>query len=90
MWDLLGSALSSPEWDALVALLTGEVVACNVFTMTLSQWIQRSHFLHAHMSRLLRDAPNVYAAADAMKEGLEALLEDWIDRMVIRQQNKTA
>jgi hypothetical protein len=41
------------------------------------------------MNRLLRDTPNVYAA-DAMKEGFEALLEDWIDRMVIRQQNKTA
>lgn len=86
VWDLLGSALSSTEWDALVALLTGGEVVCNVFTMTLSQWIQRSQFLHAHISRLVRDTPNVYAAADAMKEGFEALLADWIDRMVIRRQ----
>jgi hypothetical protein len=84
--DLLGSALSSTEWDALVALLTGGEVVCNVFTMTLSQCLQRSHFLHAHMSRLLRDAPNGCAAADAMKEGFEALLADWIDRMVVRRQ----
>jgi hypothetical protein len=78
VWDLLGSALSSTEWDALVALLTGGEVVCNVFTMTLGQCLQRSRFLHAHMSRLLKDAPNVYAAADAVKEGFEALLADWI------------
>ncbi len=86
VWDLLSSALSSTEWDALVALLSGGEVVCNGFTMTLSQCLQRSHFLHAHMSRLLRDAPNVYAAADAMKEGFEALLADWIDKMVVRRQ----
>jgi hypothetical protein len=86
VWNLLGSALSSTEWDALVALLTGGEVVCNVFTMTLSQCIQRSQFLHAHMSRVLRDTPNVYAVADAMKEGFEALLADWIDRMVVRRQ----
>jgi len=89
VWDLLGSALSYTEWDALVALLTGEEVACNVFTMTLSQCIQRSQFLHAHMSRLLKDTPNVYAAADAMKEGFEALLADWVDRMAVRRQRST-
>ncbi len=86
VWDLLGSALSYTEWDALVALLTGGEVVCNVFTMTLSQCIQRSQFLHAQMSRLLRDTPNLYAAADAMKEGFEALLADWIDRMMVRRQ----
>jgi hypothetical protein len=86
VWDLLGSALSYTEWDVLVALLTGGEVLCNVFTMTLSQCIQRSQFLHAHMSRLLRDAPNVYAAADAMKEWFEAVLADWIDKMVFRRQ----
>ena len=86
VWDLLGSALSYTEWDALVALLTSGEVVCNVFTMTLSQCIQQSQFLHAHMCRLLRDTPNVYAAADAMKEGFEALLADWIDRMVVRRQ----
>jgi len=86
VWDLLGSALSSTEWDALVALLTDGEVVCNVFTMTLSQCLQRSQFLHAHMSRLLRDTPNAYAAADAMKEGFETLLADWIDRMVVRRQ----
>jgi len=86
VWDLLGSALSSTEWDALVALLTSGEVVCNVFTMTLSQCIQRSQCLQAYMSRLLRDTPNVYAAADAMREGFEALLADWIDRMVIRRQ----
>jgi len=86
VWDLLGSALSSTEWDALVALLTSGEVVCNVFTMTLSQCIQRSQCLQTYMSRLLRDTPNVYAAADAMREGFEALLADWIDRMVIRRQ----
>src|SRR5258708_16244324 len=86
VWDLLGSALSYTEWDALVALLTSVEVVCNVFTMTLSQCIQRSQFLHAHMSRLLRDTPNVHTAADAMKEGFEALLADWIDRMGVRRQ----
>ena len=86
VWDLLGSALSSAQWDALVALPTGGEVVCNVFTMTLSQCLQRSQCLHAHMSRVLKDAPNVYAAADAMKEGFEALLADWVDRMVVRRQ----
>src|SRR5215469_5061927 len=55
VWDLLGSALSSTEWDALVALLTGGEVVCNGFTMTLSQCIQQSQFLHARMSRLLSE-----------------------------------
>jgi hypothetical protein len=38
------------------------------------------------MSRLLKDAPDAYVAAEAMKEGFEALLADWIDRMVVRRQ----
>jgi hypothetical protein len=90
VWDLLGSALSYSEWDALVALLTSGEVVCNVFTMTLSQCLQRSQCLHAHMSRLVRDTPNVYAAADAMKEGFEALLADWIDRVAIGRKIDTA
>lgn len=38
------------------------------------------------MSVLLREAPNFYSAADAMKEWFEALLADWINRMVVRRQ----
>ena len=86
VWDLLGSALSYTEWDALVALLTGRETVCNVFTMTLNRSIQHSQFLQSHMSRLLRDSPDAYAAADTMKEWFEALLADWINRMVVRRQ----
>src|SRR5258708_35239920 len=33
-WDLLGSALSYTEWDALVALLASGEVVCDGVTMT--------------------------------------------------------
>jgi hypothetical protein len=89
VWDLLGSALSYTEWDVLVTLLTGGEVVCTVFTMTLNRYIQQSQLLPSYMSRLLKDGPNVYAAADAMKQWFEALLADWIDKMAVRRQMST-
>jgi hypothetical protein len=46
VWDLLCSALSYTEWDALVTLLIGGEVVSNVFTMTLNRCIQQSRLLH--------------------------------------------
>ena len=83
MWDLLGSTLAYTEWDDLVVLLTSGEKASNVFTMTLSRCIQSSPLLYAPMQRLLRDASNVYVAADAMKEWFETVLADWVNRVAV-------
>jgi hypothetical protein len=83
VWDLLGSALAYAEWDDLVLLLTCNVKVFNIFTMTLNRCIQSSRLLHSHMEKLLRDAPSVYAAADAMKAWFEAVVADWVDKVAV-------
>jgi hypothetical protein len=83
VWDLLGSALATIEWNDLVTLLTGGKVISNVFTMTLMRGIQQSQLLQTHVEVVLRDASGAYAAADALKAWYEALLADWVDKMAI-------
>jgi len=39
--------------------------------------------LHTHIEVVLRDALSVYAAADALKAWFEALLADWVDKVVV-------
>jgi hypothetical protein len=83
VWDLVGSALAYSEWDDLVLLLTSNEKVANTFTMTLNRCIQSSQLLHSHMEKLLRDAPGVYVAADAIKAWFEAVLADWVDRLAV-------
>lgn len=90
VWDLLGSTLAYTEWDDLVVLLTGGEKDSNVFTMTLNRCIQSSPLLHSPMQKLLRDAPNVSVAADAMKEWFETLLADWVNRVAVGRRIDTS
>jgi hypothetical protein len=83
VWDLLGSALRYIEWNDLVTLLAGDKVISNMFTMTLMRCMQQSQLLHTYIEGALRDASSARAAADALKAWFEALLADWVDKMVL-------
>src|SRR5438105_1934971 len=90
VWDLLGAALAYTEWDELVTLLSGGDRASNVFTATLTHRIQQWPWLHAHLEVVIRHASSVVAAADELKAWFEALLADWIDRVVVGRKIDTA
>lgn len=66
-------------------MLTGGEVISKVFTMTLIRCLQQSQLLHAHIEVVLRDVSSFYAAVEALKAWLEALLADWVDKMVLWQ-----
>lgn len=82
-WDVLGAALAYTEWDDLVTLLCGGESVSNVFTLTLYQHLQQAPQLRIHVARVLRDASSPIAGADALKAWFEALLADWVDKMVV-------
>jgi hypothetical protein len=82
-WDLFGTILGYIEWNELITLLTGNEVVSNAFTMTLMRCIQQSRLLHTHIEVVLVDASSVYTSAGVLKAWFEALLADWVDKMVI-------
>ena len=45
VWDLLGSALASTQWDDLVTMLSGGVIVSNVFTIRLLRCIESTRWL---------------------------------------------
>lgn len=79
-----GSDCRSPtRWNDLFTLLVGGEVISNVFTITLMRCIQQSQLLHTHDEVVLRDTSSVHTAADALKAWFEALLAEWVDKMVV-------
>ena len=90
VWDVLGSALASTQWDELVTLLAGGVIVSNAFTMTLVRCIESSRWLQAHLEVVLREAASIYAAADALKAWFETLLAQWIDKMAVGRKTNAA
>ena len=90
VWDVLGSALASTQWDDLVTMLSGGVIVSNVFTMTLLRCIESSRWLQAHLEVVLREAASIYAAADVLKAWFEMLLAQWIDKMAVGRKMNAA
>ena len=90
VWDVLGSALASTQWDDLVTLLAGGVIVSNAFTMTLLRCIESSRWLQAHLEVVLCDAASIYAAADALKAWFETLVAQWIDKMAVGRKMTAA
>ncbi|HZU65894.1 MAG TPA: hypothetical protein VFA09_01340 [Ktedonobacteraceae bacterium] len=86
VWDLAGSALAYADWDGLVALLVGEAQTCeNLFTMTLYRNLLDDRQVQDWASRVMHEAPNGYAAADALHEGLRAMVDAWIDASALHR-----
>jgi len=86
-WDFVGSALANADWDALVALLTGEIAPSdNLFTMTLYHGILNHRQFQQHVGALIHGAPNKYACADALKDWFEVQVDTWISTRVAYQQ----
>ncbi len=87
MWDLVGSALAYADWDTLVALLAGETVSNeNLFTWTLCRCIMNDRQLQHPVQALMREAPSVYACADALKDWFSVQVDAWIDLPATRRQ----
>lgn len=89
VWDLLGAALAYIEWDELVTFLFGGESTWNMFTGTLSSWIEHSSWLQGHIGVMMQEASSLVAAADRLKEWFGALLADWIDKMALGCQVDT-
>src|SRR6266699_6248835 len=87
-WDLIGSALAYADWDMLVRLLSGETVTDdNLFTWSFYRSIMNDSHLHQPVGKLMNEASNVYAFADAIKEWFEAQINAWIDAPAVRRQH---
>ena len=87
IWDMVSSALAEASWDVLVALLAGETVAsANLFTWSLYRCILNDHQLQQPIRVLMRDAPDAYACADALKEWFRVQVDAWIDLPASRRQ----
>jgi len=86
-WDLVGSALAYADWDTLAALLAGETVSNeNLFTWTLYRCMLNDRQLQQAVQALMREAPSVYACADALKEWFGVQVDAWIDLPATQRQ----
>ena len=87
LWDMVGSALAYADWDTLVALLAGETVSNeNLFTWTLYRCMLNDRQLQHPVQALMREAPSVYACADALREWLRVQVDAWIDLPATQRQ----
>jgi hypothetical protein len=90
-WDLVGSALAYADWDILVTLLSGEtVMSDNLFTWSLYRSIKNDSHLYQPVGVLMKEAPNAYACADAIKDWFEVQIDAWIDAPAVRRQHNAA
>jgi hypothetical protein len=89
VWDLAGSALAYADWDGLVALLVGEAQSCeNLFTMTIYRDLLCDRQMQDWVVKVMHEAPNRYAAADTLREGLRAMLDAWMDASALHRRKQ--
>lgn len=88
-WDLAGSALAYADWDVLVRLLIGEkIVDGNLFTWTIYRCIRAVPEWQQQVGVFMQEAASLYACADALKDWMRELMDEWMETDLIEYQHR--